>query len=651
MFGFLEKNRKIKQNFQGEIEPQEIFLDISSYEMEEKLGVPEKKFEVPLSKRIFRRFLIFSLILILVLFFRTIYLQIFQGELLSLLAQENRIRILFQRAERGVIYDKNFKQIVLNIPSFDLLLDKRDLPTDKQAEILESLAKIIGKDFDQFQKEIEDSSSQTILVLENIDHETLLLLESKVDGWPGVWIEKSTVRDYPEGQVLSHLLGFAGKINKDELETLSDYSISDYIGKDGLEKYYEEILRGEPGKIKIEKDVLANVRSRSLIQEPKPGKSLLLYLDSEFQEKAFEILNSYYRRVGARGAVAVAISPKTGGILGLVSLPSFDNNLFSTGISQENFEKLVNNPKNPLFNRAIAGEYLPGSTIKPLIASAALEEKTISSDKQLNCQGEITLQDPYNPDIVWRFKDWKIHGWTDMRKAIADSVNVYFYTIGGGYHDIEGLGVDRIKKYLNMFGWGKILGIDLPGETTGLVPDRVWKTNHFETELDKSWYTGDTYNLSIGQGFLKITPLQVATSFAAIANGGRLLVPQVVHKIVDDQRNVVQEIEPEILAEGFIDSENLEVIREGMRGAATTGTASYLADLPVKAAAKTGSAQVGGNLYNLWLTIFAPYEDPEIVLTVVFENVDGINRQAFYAAKEILQFYFSRQSPIEEISK
>ena len=331
--------------------------------------------------------------------------------------------------------------------------------------------------------------------------------------------------------------------------------------------------------------------------------------------------------------------------MALVSLPDFDNNLFQKGGDSEELQELLRDPLNlnPLFNRVISGGYLIGSTIKPLIASAALEEKIISPQKNINCAGKIIIPNPWDPNASTTKKDWTVHGWTDMKKAIAESCNVYFYTIGGGYGDQIGLGPTKIKEYLELFGWGEKTGIDLPGETEGFIPDKEWKKKTWDT----AWWDGDTYNLSIGQGFLQITPLEVVNSFAAIANGGKLLQPQVVKEIVNDKKEVVEEIKPKIIRQDFINPDNLQIVREGMRQAVTginspQASAVLLNSLPVSAAAKTGTAELGNNYYNNWVTVFAPYEDPEIVLTVMIESVKGMQTAALPVAKEVLQWYFSK---------
>jgi len=636
------KNKKIKFDFKNDIEPHEVLLDSLAKKREAELGLSEKKLEVPLLKKILQGLLIFSFILILILFGKTIQLQVVEGKNLSVLSEKNKFIIHQIQAERGVIYDKNLNQLVFNWPSFDLVCQNTDWENKNEEEkdkILKEISEITKKNFEELKQKIEEGED---LIVENLDHQTLIILETKIGELPGFRIEQNPIRYYPDGRTISHLIGYTGKIKSEELKAAPEfYTISDYIGRDGLEKSYEEILRKNPGKLKIERDAQGHIISKETIQLPESGKSLVLWLDSELQKKIQEELEKEIKIVGAKGGVAVALDPKTGGVLALVSYPSIDNNLFSKRISQEEWKEIEEDPLKPLFNRAIAGTYLTGSTIKPLIASAALEEKIISPEKKINAQGKILVQDQWNPEKIWEYKYWAVHGWTDIRKAIAQSVNVYFYTIGGGYGDQKGLGPTKIKEYLEKFGWNQKTGIDLPGEAEGFIPDKEWKKKTFPN--DPGWWDGDTYNLSIGQGFLQITPLEVAASFVSIANGGKLLQPQVVKEIIDSKKNPIEEIKPKVIRENFIKPENLQIVREGMRQAVTSGSATgWLDQLRVPAAAKTGTAELGKEFYNNWVTVFAPYEDPQIVLTIIIENVKGVQTAALPVAKAVLEWYFAR---------
>ncbi|MBU2635356.1 hypothetical protein KJ841_02695 [Patescibacteria group bacterium] len=588
-----------------DIEPQEIFLDQLA------------KLEVPLSKRILKGILLFFIIFLFVLFAKTFQFQILENKKYSVLANENKFIFHSIIAARGVIYDSQGEQLVFNESSFDLILDKDKLPEDESERIrvLEEVEEITKGNYD------------------DLDHQTLILLETKIAQFPGFQIEQNSIRYYKEGSSFAHLIGYTGKESDEE-----------YVGRDGLEKSYEEILRKNPGETRIERDTFGNLLSKEIVSLPESGKSLILWLDSELEKKIEQTLNNVLKNIGAEKAVGVALNPKTGGVLTLVSIPSYDNNLFSKGSDQQALKELLIDPEQPLFNRAVSGLYPTGSTIKSLIASAVLEEEIISPSKKINCQGKIIIPHRYDPEVSTEKQDWRVHGLTDMRKAIAESCNVYFYTVGAGYKDQEGLGPSRIKKYLELFGWGKKTGIDLPGETNGLIPFPDWK----KEVKQENWWDGDTYNLSIGQGDIKVTPLQVAAAFVAIANGGTLYKPKVVKEIVDSEKNLIEEIRPEILRENFINSENLEIVRQGMRMAVTGegspyASATLLNSLPVSVAAKTGTAETSRpDYYHNWVAVFAPYDDPEIVLIIMIEDIKGLQSAVLPVAKEVLNWYFTR---------
>jgi len=644
LFG-LRKQYLVKRP-QHELEPQEVFLDGLAQKKEKEHGSKERKFEVPPSPKAIFGFLFFSLTVLALLFLKTFQLSIVKGNDFSTQALQNFSRITPLRADRGIIYDRDLKKLVANAPSFDLVVEKRDLPTapEKLAEEIIDISQILKQDPDQIKQQIDGAKENTILISENLDHEAIIALEAESDNFPGFKLEKNIVRNYFNGDIFSQILGFMGRVNSQELQDFKDknYFVSDYIGKQGLEKTYEDVLRGTPGIFEVQKDALAKKLKEGIIQEAQPGQSLILWLNSQLQSKLFEELSRVAGDIGITKGAAIALDPKTGGVLALVSLPSFDNNVFSGGANSQDLVKILENPNQPLFNRAISGLYASGSSIKPLVATAALEENIISPNKQIYSQGFITVKNQYNPDIIYTYHDTAPAGWVDMRKAIAISCNVYFYTIGGGYLDQKGLGSTRLKNYLNLFGWGEKTNIDLPQEAQGLVPDHIWK----EENINEPWSTGDTYNLSIGQGYLQVTPLQLATAFTAIANKGRLMKPQVVKEIIEGQpadNKVVKEFLPEIIRNTGFSEENLKIVLQGMRDGVIYGSSTILADLPVSSAAKTGTAQTPkANRYYNWVTVIAPYDDPQIVLTVMLEDVPGVRAAALPVAHEVLKWYFTK---------
>jgi len=629
----------------GDIETHEVFLDKLAKIKEDDLGISEKKLEVPLKEKISYILLGIFLLIALGFFSRIFFFQIIEGKKLYTAAENNKGSATLIIPERGIIYDSNFKKLVSNSPAFDLVCDKQyfSISSYEIENEIKDIALIVGKDTNELKGKIETSGSPKVLVAENISHENLLVLETKINDFTGCQLQQNTERNYLYGPVFSQILGYTGRINKDEYSTSSGYAINDYMGKSGLEKYYETYLRGQPGQIKEIKTALGIAGGSEIISEAKPGYNLVLNINAGLQERIYNALGKSLENVGAKKGAAVAMDPRTGAVLALVSYPSYDDNLFSGGISQEDFDKIQNDPNQPFFNRATQGQYPTGSTIKPFEAAAALQEKLISPDKEINDIGYILVPNQYDPSIVYKYGGVAPHGWVDMRKALAVSSNIYFYTVGGGYEDQKGLGPTRIKKYLSLFGWNEKTGIDLPGEFSGFIPDPEWK----KRTKNSPWTDGDTYNLSIGQSDLQTTPLQVASAYCAIANGGTLYKPQIVNKIVSgsaDSPQLVKQFSPEIIRSNFIDAENLKIVREGMRDGVTEayGLSTYLNNMKVSVAAKTGTAEIGyKDKFNVWSSVFAPYENPEIVLVMTVEGVQGLGAVTLPVAKEVLNWYFT----------
>jgi len=629
-----------------DVEPHEIFLDTLAHQKEEELGITEKRLEVPIKERIAHFLMAIFLILAISLFSKTFFLQIVEGKKLSNIAKNNKGSVTLIIPERGIIYDKNLKKLVSNSPAYDLVCDKRRFITSTPEVLLEldNISKETGVTVEDLKREIEGSSASKILVYENIPHEKLLILEAKINNLTGCEIQRNTIRNYLYGSPFSHLLGYTGRINKNELEDSVGYAVNDYIGKTGLEKSYEEYLRGKTGQLEYIKSAVGVDKGQKIDVEPEPGGNLVLNIDSDLQKIAYTALENGINAVGAKKGAVIAMDPRTGAVLALASYPSYDDNLFSAGISSVDYSKIQDDPYQPLFDRAISAQYPVGSTIKPFLAYGALEEKIISPEKKINDPGYIEIRSKYDPSVVYRFEGVKPHGLVDMREALAVSSNIYFYTIGGGYKDQQGLGPTRIKKYLDLFGWSQKTGIDLPGEFAGFVPTPEWK----KKTKNESWWDGDTYNLSIGQSDLQVTPLHIAAAYCAIANGGTLYRPQVVNRVIKDLLTSTQpiyEFKPEAIRSNFLNQESLTVVREGMRDvvAKDYGSAYVLHDLPVSVAAKTGTAETGkAGYFNNWLSAFAPYDNPEIVLVITIEAVKGVRTATQPVAHDILSQYFNR---------
>lgn len=647
---FFSKSKKNNQN--RELEVEEIFLDDLLKKREAETEISERKLELPLKKRAFFLFFLFGAFLLILILAFSFNLQVREHQKYTTLAMRNKFINLSIKAQRGVIYDRNMTQLVFNEVRFDLLAKKSEFLQFPQRgeEVLKEVAEILGEDSQNLKRKITESAQDTVILRENLSHRNLILIETKIDELEGIEVKKRTQRLYKGDETLSHILGYLGEISSQDFRRLSgDYEIGDYVGKEGVERWYEEVLAEKRGVLEIERDVQGREISRKITREPQSGESLVLSLDLSLQKEIAKNLSEIMEEVGSEEGAAVALNPNNGEVLALVSLPSFNNNLFARGITTEELKELNEDERDPQLNRVIGGRYPTGSMIKPLIGLAALEENIVSESTQLYCPLELCVLHKYTGEPEC-YPDWTFHGWTNIKRAIAESVNPFFYMVGGGYvlpptageffnpnlpKKFEGLGIENIAKYLRLFGLGEKTGVDLPGEIEGRVPDPDWKKNYFETPEQQKWYLGDTYNLSIGQGYFLTTPLQMATAFQALANGGKIFKPK-----------IAKEIEPQLIKENFISSESLRIIREGMLQAVSSpaGSAFSLSYLPVQAAAKTGTAQIYPNqeIYHNWVTVFAPYESPEIVLTLVIENVKGTRIAAQKVAKEILQWYFTQ---------
>ena len=593
------------------------------------------RMEKPFQKKWFDVLYWLVIFLMVVLAFRVIFLNVIKGAYYREVSKGNSIRSVVMKAPRGRIFDRNNVPLVNNVPSIDAVIVPGDIPRDSAQlkKISNKVSSILGMNEAEVRIALESNMSKsfnTVLLKENISQdESLMLLEKAVE-LPGIGIEKTAIREYIDGAIFSHVLGYEGKIEKKELEQNKGYLLTDYIGKQGIEKSYEQHLRGVHGANQIEVDSMGNMKREVGIIHPKPGNDLILNIDSGLQKKIYDSLNAILEKTGTKTAAAVAIDPRDGGVLAVVNLPSFDNNLFAKKISGEEYSKLIQDPDKPLFNRAVSGEYPPGSTIKPIISVAALSEGVITPSTIIDGLGGVLRIGSYS------FGDWKVHGPSDVRTAIAESNDIFFYTIGGGYGNIQGLGISRMKKWYNLFGLGEKTGIDIGGESEGLIPDEQWK----KEKIGERWTIGNSYHASIGQGYVAATPLQLANYVVAVANGGTLYKPRIVSKIKKNSGETI-ELEPEIIRSGFASANFINVVKEGMRKTVTDGPAQSLKDLPVEVAGKTGTAQFGSeDKTHGWFVSFAPYDNPEIALVILSEGESDGNSSAVPATKEIYEWYF-----------
>jgi len=577
------------------------------------------------------------LTVLLFLFFRVFYLDVINGQYYALVSAENRIKKIVIKAPRGNILDKFGNVLARNSPSIDVVILPNYLPKNSEekrnlaGKVAEILSMNPGNAETIFLSQNE-KSTDPILLKENITQDQSLILAERINELPGIALEKTAIRNYENSAIFSHIIGYDGKITKEEMDKNSGYYMTDYIGKTGLEKSYESELKGIYGAQQVEIDSRGEIKKNLGVINPQSGADLILNIDQELQKKIYDSLSMMLEKGETKTAAAVAIDPSTGGILALVSLPSYDNNLFARGIGSEEYRKLISDKDIPLLNRVTSGEYPPGSTIKPAVAAAALSEEIITSATVIDGMGGALNIGNF------RFGDWKTHGPSDVRTAIAESNDVFFYTLGGGYGNITGLGMDRMKKYEDLFGFGKETGVDLNGESRGLIPSEQWKL----AKIGERWYIGDSYHCAIGQGFILTTPLQLANYTAAIANGGTLYSPKIVNRI---RRSGGKDtyIQPEIMRKDFISKDIMQIVREGMRQVITAGTAQSLKDLPVAVAGKTGTAQFGTqDKTHAWFISFAPYDNPKIAMVVLVEGGGEGHSSAVPVTKEVYDWYFTR---------
>lgn len=574
---------------------------------------------------------------------RLLVLQIIDSSQNKALAEGNRIRETLIPAPRGVIYDANRTIVARNVPNFEVRVIPSDLPkkSEERAATYATLAEVLKKSPDEIARASEAKglrSSTPILIAEKLDRDTSMLLQIRANNLRGVLIENNPQREYTRPEQYAHLLGYTGRVSEEDLKRDSSLSPSDFIGKLGIEQTYQNELKGSAGKQRVEVDASGQVLKQLQSTDPTAGKSLVLGIIPELQQTMFQAVADGIKssKRAATGGSAIALNPKNGEILGMVSLPSFDNNLFVDGISESKYATLAGDPRKPLFNRPIAGEYPPGSTFKIVTATAALGEGVVQPGTYLASPPELDIEG-------YKFPDWDKngHGSVNAAKALAVSSDVYFYKVSGGYTDVKGVGVNKLGDYMRTFGIGKPSGIDLPGEQKGLIPTPQYKKDTF----GEDWFVGNTYQMGIGQGFVLTTPLEVLNYAAAIAGNGVAYKPHIVKAIENpDNPQDSKAIQPEEYIKLGVSQTVIDTVKDGMRQAVQGGTASALRSLPIDICGKTGSAEFANETNaHAWFTAFAPCNDPQIALVVMIEGGGEGSDVAVPAAKKILAQYFGVQ--------
>ncbi len=560
----IKKHTKRRKVF---VDPDEIFLDSKNLQ-----NFDRQQFEGRIEKAIPQKTIMFLSAFFLVIFLtfggRLVYLQVKKGQAYYERSENNILKKSILFANRGIIYDRN----------------KIELAWNKKM---------------------------------NIDTEVVPEPENPAGNM-------SLVRSYASPG-FSHLLGYVSYPAQDKT---GNFWQEDFIGKDGLEKQYNDRIKGENGAKMIEKTATGEIYSENIVDTPKQGPDLVTTIDSRVQGQLFMFIKDLAERGSFAGGAGIIMDVRNGELLTSTSFPEYESEILSLGKDREKIHEYVTDKRKFFLDRNISGTYTPGSIVKPFFALGALMEGIIDPGKQILSTGSISIPNPYFPDKPTIFKDWQVNGWTDMRRAIAVSSDIYFYSIGGGYADQKGLGILNLEKYAHMFGIGQKTGIDLPDEKDGTIPSPEWKEKNFKGD---PWRVGDTYNTSIGQYGFQVTPMEMVRAVGALANGGTLLTPHLILGDTEKEKQVsVIELKPD----------QVQIIREGMRQTVTEGTAATLNVPYVNIAAKTGTAQIGvaKDRLNSWVVGFYPYENPKYAFVIMMESGPKNSSSASSVARQIFDW-------------
>ena len=573
---------------------------------------------------------------------RLVFLQIISGERYTFLSENNRIRIKRVAGTRGMIFDREGQLLVDSRPSFDLIFVPEDAAEPEKT--LRLLAHYLRHDEKEFLTTYEEGKNRAafdeMVLGRDVDWPTVVAVETHQVDLPGISLRARPRRSYPDGPMAAHVLGYLGEINQKQLKLLKarGYMLGDEIGQYGLERRWEELLRGQSGGQQVEVDALGR-RIRVLHEvSDVPGYTVHLTLDRQLQETAYEALK------GKEGTI-VALDVNSGAILAMASTPAFDPNVFARGIKTDEWSSLIKDRLRPLSNRAIQGQYPPGSTFKIIMSIAGLEEGVIQPESYIQDPGFYTFGNR-------NFRDWKKggHGLVNLHKAIVESCDTYFYQLG------PKLGVDRIAKWARAFGLGEKTGVALDDERSGTIPDTEWKRKRYH----QPWFPGETVSVAIGQGYVTVTPLQLANMMAAVANGGKLYRPYVVSKVESVDGTTVREFGPELIRTITLKPDTLERVRKALAdvvsGAHGTGGAARSPIVTI--AGKTGTAQVvemkGGylkteqlayfNRDHAWFVSYAPVDNPQVAIAVLVEHGGHGGDAAAPMAKKVFEKYMELQN-------
>lgn len=547
--------------------------------------------------------------------------------------------------QRGEIFDRNAQlPMVINTDSFAVDIRPGEIPSDHFDTVITKLSEYLGISKLTIDKKIpkkKRNSFSPIEIKTNVPFDVISNIAENLTDLPGVSWRNKPVRNYVETGSICHVLGYVGNITSEELNLMfnSGYEANSVVGKTGIERQYDSLLKGEPGSISRTVDVHGRILNDTpVVTPPKSGKNLILTIDNRIQRLAEKALGE---RIGA----AVVLKPASGEVIAMVSYPYFDANVFSTDDSSVQYAMLASDKNKPMLNRVVNAEYPPASTFKTIMSTAILSEKLFPSDKKIECPGRIT----YGDRVFRCHVGVPGHGWLDLKNALAQSCDVYFWVLGTDY-----LGVDRISSYAQEFGFGQSLEIDLPAQTKGTVPTAQWKWRKYR----EKWLGGDTMNISIGQGYTLVTPLHVANMMAMVCNSGKIYRPHLLKEVRDPSKNneVIREVKPEVLHESTVDPEVWKEVQRALRYTISDGSAVYpMHNTTVQIAGKTGTAEVNGygkDHWHSWMAAYAPYDAPpedQYVVVVLVEAVNKWEWWAPYATNIIIQGIINDQTFDESV--
>ena len=573
--------------------------------------------------------LVAMVLVIFILAARVGYLQIFDGEYYSRLADGNRIRIIPSVAPRGTFFDRNGQLLVTNRPGFVVSLLPLTEPISP--EVVARISKLLNVPIEEIERKLSvHSGFDPIRIRQDVTPDIVTIIEEQKYDYPGVVIEVQPIRNYILKQECAHTLGYVSEISDAELESKKDegYKSGDIIGKFGLEKVYDKFIRGVDGGEQVEVDVAGKPVQILGKKEPIPGYDLILTIDRDLQVAAEQAVDQMLGEIGAHAAAAVVLNPQTGEVLAMVSRPAFDPNLFAHGISNKDWDAINTNPYHPMDNKTITGEYPPGSTFKIVTGTAALATGKVAPDEMIFDSGQHWLVPKGNAG-------GEALGWLDFHNALAHSDNVYFYEMGNR------LGADLLESYAQMFGLGSVTGIDLPYESPGIADWKEYKWDVYHDEF----YLSEIMDAAIGQGFNLVTPLQASMIMGEIAANGQRFRPHVVKKIVTQDGELIKEFTPELVGQLDVDPEIIRLVQAGLHEVTKTGTAARnFAGFPYEIAGKTGTAENSQGADHGWFVGYAPFDNPTVSVAVIVEQGGFGASSAVPIGRKILEAAFAIQA-------